>query len=169
MAIIVFWLALSAFGFWWFQYRNLATFSDLAVNFDGQQLLDIKLASLEKSALVIHFVDQACPCSRFSIPHIETLMSEFNVNIEHYVWPDLPEHLMRVAESMNVPATPAVAIWAANGELAYFGPYSSGAVCGTGRDFVSTALQKVLKNENPQWINHDVFGCYCTFPATRSL
>lgn len=46
--------------------------------------------------------------------------------------------------SEHLPASPAVAIWDRQGHLAYFGPYSEGAVCNASNSFVEPILKALL-------------------------
>ena len=66
-----------------------------------------------------------------------------------------------IALSQFVPATPAVMVFDQRGQLAYFGPYSGGVVCGSGEDFVANTVSALAKGVNPGWINQESVGCLC--------
>jgi hypothetical protein len=114
-------------------------------------------------ALVVHFVDPDCPCSRFSTPHIQELELAFSKNIEFVDFLSSVEtdERMQQFKAAVIPAGPAVAVFSQSGDLAYFGPYSSGAVCGEGDDLVAATLTSLDNNINPQWINQENVGCFC--------
>ena len=79
---------------------------------------------------------------------------------QHLVEPQLVNQL-----GIAVPASPAVAIWDEHGKLAYFGPYSSGLVCGQGDDFVSRVMVRLTQKQNPEWINMLGVGCFCPWQS----
>ena len=60
-----------------------------------------------------------------------------------------------------VVATPAVAVIEADGSVAYFGPYSAGAVCGEGEDLLKTVVKQLQENQNFAWFNLLSYGCFC--------
>ena len=159
---VLVWLGACAWSFWWFSLRYVTNFDDYYVNFDGTSFSDIRMLPSDIPARLMHFIDEACPCSHFAKAHIDQLQSEFKQLSQHYFWPDFPPELKNAFPvGPVVPASPAVAVWDAEGQLAYFGPYSSGAICGSGTDFVSITISKLTKQLNPHWVNHDVVGCYC--------
>lgn len=169
--VLATWLFAMVCAFWWFQFRNVGVYSEHWASFSGEALLDSALTGTRDRPLVLHFVDPDCPCSRFSYPHIEGLETRFAGDA--YFVNSRPESVSEGGSNseakvsypdLNVPAGPAVAIWARNGRLAYFGPYSGGAVCGEGADFVAATLEELAEGRNPQWINHEVVGCFCPWP-----
>ncbi|GAA5316617.1 MAG: DUF6436 domain-containing protein [Candidatus Pelagadaptatus aseana] len=166
--IVIVWVIATVFAFWWFQFRYLGSYENHWVSYQGEHLvLDTKLNDLERP-LVVHFVDPECPCSRFARPHIADLESQFS-SLIHFS--DGMEHLSfvsdEVARTFEVPVSPSVAIWSASGDLAYLGPYSSGAVCGEGTDFVASVLASLADGHNPQWLNHEAVGCFCPWQINK--
>lgn len=164
VVLLALWLVAIAGAFWWFQFRNISAYSEYWASFDGQHLLDQIVAVPEGKPLVLHFVDPQCPCSRFSVPHIAELETRYQNQVK-FVDVHTAKHYKAAATDAlplrSVPAGPAVAIWDRNGRLAYFGPYSGGAVCGQGTDFVAATLAALAIGKNPQWINHEAVGCFC--------
>ena len=161
--VFVSWLILVVVSFWWLQLRHIGNFEDYLASFNGAQLQHVSvLPGKDQNALVVHFVDPDCPCSRFSNGHIKDLQNRFESLVDFKHWPDIK----RWPASVDIPVTPAVAIWTKNGELAYFGPYSGGAVCGQGEDFVAKTLAWVLAGHNPKWVNQDTVGCFCSWTNT---
>jgi hypothetical protein len=162
LAIIAIWLIVSGIAFWWFQVKHISTFDTHFFEFNGELLQRSQILSTASQPTVVHFVDPSCPCSDRARTHIQELEQEFAESARFYRWPDVPDVLTDVITRAKVPpATPSVAIWANDGKLAYFGPYSSGVYCGDGTDFVFTTLELLQKGNNPEWINHDALGCYC--------
>ncbi|MFA7552774.1 MAG: DUF6436 domain-containing protein [Spongiibacteraceae bacterium] len=156
--LVLTWLFACAAAFWWFEFRYIDQFDNNLTSFNGQPLKALKLEpSANQLALVVHFVDPDCPCSRFSAPHIADLERTFNGLVEFRQWSKTDER----PYSLSIPASPAVAIWTNTGALAYFGPYSSGAICGKGDDLVTSTLNKLHQGYNPEWINNDTVGCFC--------
>ncbi|WP_317932967.1 DUF6436 domain-containing protein [Halioxenophilus sp. WMMB6] len=157
--LLTVWLSSCAFAFWWFQFQYLGRFDSRLAAFNGEALSQIHLqpSTTTKTALVMHFVDPSCPCSRFSKPHIRDLEARFQGSVEFINSDSQALDLL----ALEVPATPAVAIWSSSGELAYFGPYSGGAVCGSGEDFVVSVLNLLQQGSNPSWVNLDAVGCFC--------
>ncbi len=155
MGLTVAWLATVALGFWWFSARFIVPFSETLVNFDSAGL-QVAAPRVEQLT-VVAMIDQDCACSGFAEGH----------------WQDLQQRHASVvferAEAGNrwsflldmVPTSPAVAVWDAAGQLRYFGPFSGGAFCGSGDDYVAMALEAIATEEYFQWINQDAVGCFC--------
>lgn len=155
------WLLAMAFSFWWFEYRHWQLFSDAKYTFDGQ-ILEELLQAVNRDGdsgdkvTVVHFTDTECPCSSYSRSHIKKLQGALSESRQITV-----KSTDLFMKNVAIPATPSVAVWDSSGKLAYFGPYSGGAVCGQGTDFVSRVLNELQQQRNPQWINMLGVGCYC--------
>jgi hypothetical protein len=157
--IISVWLIACASGFWWFEYQYWGAYDKQLIQFESQPIRNL-YPILKKVApnkpFIVHFKDDECPCERYRKVHIATIKP-------------MLEKAQQVTLNRNdsvllgvmIPAFPAVAIWNQQGELAYFGPYSSGMTCGEGFDFIKMVLDKLAKNDNPQWVNNQGFGCFC--------
>ena len=158
---VALWLLCMVFAFWWFEYRHWQTFNTQNIVFNGaelsllQQRLHTENTPVE-GLKVVHFTDETCQCSRYSRSHIEELQPVFK-NVTQITLSPNHQHM----QNIQIPASPSVAIWDEQGELAYFGPYSSGAICGQGNDFVRPVIQQLKKQNNPRWINMIGIGCYC--------
>ncbi|MEX3968334.1 DUF6436 domain-containing protein [Paraburkholderia sp. EG286B] len=61
----------------------------------------------------------------------------------------------------HIGASPAIAIWAADGKLAYVGPYSNGLVCSSANSFVEPILDKLVAGEHVEPSPIVAVGCYC--------
>lgn len=66
--------------------------------------------------------------------------------------------------SERLPASPAVAIWDQQGQLAYFGPYSEGATCTSNNSFIEPILkpQRRPPGQRQQYL---AVGCFCDWRA----
>ena len=151
--VIPVWLALVASGFWWFEYRHWHNFHSMAITFEGKDIHSLYQQKGTKGEItVMHFVDQVCPCNVYSSAHIQRLQPHLAHATQITITP---------STTNAIPATPSVAVWDKDGTLAYYGPYSSGAICGEGKDFVSRVLIELEEKRNPKWINTVGIGCYC--------
>ncbi|MGE7993808.1 DUF6436 domain-containing protein [Pseudomonas sp. NPDC089554] len=169
---------LCAAALWWaydsFQGRYLRPFDNQATLFDGGQLrLPAELAG-PGPIRVVHFWDPACPCNVGNQQHLGEL-------IEHFVPEDVSFHVLQKPGSQGqlpanlsalkplaslpgsdqLPASPAVAIWDRQGQLAYFGPYSEGALCNSSNSFIEPILKALLQGRQVTASNTLAVGCYC--------
>lgn len=190
-ALIALWLAGSALGFWWFTMKDLRSFAPQAQlgaqAFDGAALaadLETLLAArgLEDGpATVLHFWDRDCACSRFNQDHLRQLSQRYRAAGVRFLvmarrggatpaQPSLSAAFgdavapfgAAAADAPAIPASPAAAVFDADGRLAYLGPYSEGAACLAGNgDFVEQVLDKLLAGQRPRQINTAAFGCFC--------
>ena len=157
-AIFVVWFIAIAVAFWWFQLRYINDFGSYFAEFNGESIEASFPFPVSGDAVVVHILDDGCPCTRFAHDHIRELEHRFSSHVVFMNWRELPESFR---SSVNLPASPAVAIWDGTGALAYFGPYSSGSFCGQGDDFVFATLDNLTNDVNPKWINQDAVGCFC--------
>lgn len=163
------WLVGVLYGFWSAELQYLGKFSDRLVEFNGRENLALTLAPTQGSALVVHFIDSSCPCTDYTQKHISDLQKKYAPTTEFVAWnsSQLSEEQRSVLSKFKVPASPAVAIWNKAGKLTYFGPYSSGAFCGQGTDFVSISINNIQNGNAQIWVNNDVAGCFCDWPFNQ--
>ena len=191
LALVTLWLLMTVYAFWWFQFRLLQPFTTAGqqstVLFDSDPLRD-QLSAISRQTsgsadniTVVHFWDPDCPCNRFNEAHVKQLMQEYGRQGVRFVVvagsqiktakriftdPAVIEYIEELPSLSRPPSSPAVAIMDKKGELAYFGPYSVGAVCSVGNGaFVEKALDKVLSGINPKHWNTLAVGCFCSWPA----
>ena len=153
------WLLCAAFAFWWFEYRYWGAYPDQLIQFDSKavtKLYSILNKGHANQRMVVHFIDESCPCDAYRVAHVSKLAPILAHSVEISLTPQDVNQL-----DIPIPATPAVAIWDEAGELAYFGPYSSGMTCGTGLDFIALVYTKLTAGNNPNWINSQGYGCFC--------
>ena len=149
----------------WARGRYFALPENYFAHFSSKENHDIlkgsELGNRATRITVVHFIDEACPCSRFSESHVVRLEDRFDDTAAFFRWPKVPAELKDTEIDISVPASPAVAIWDSEGKLAYLGPYSSGIFCGEGEDFVSATLTSLLEGNVPYLNEHDALGCFC--------
>ena len=174
LATLGLWITVIIGGFWWYEIRLIQPFLNNVALFDGQQL-KATYATTNKSITLMHFVDPDCPCNKFNQPHLKALQDHYRKqNIRFVAWQrgvqafqaDGFDELNHSAQLPHIPATPAVAIWSSEGELSYFGPYSSGLNCALGEGFAETILDQLGQGLNPKVINTTGVGCFC---PTKSI
>lgn len=178
--IAVLGLAAMIAAFCWFEARYLRPFDERTELFSGHQLqLPAQLAGPGAIRLV-HFWDPACPCNVGNQQHLGELLerySERGVQFYSVRKPgsqgQLPQALRALQPidgltgSQQLPASPAVAIWDQHGELAYFGPYSSGLTCTAGNSLVEPLLDALLDGRKVLADNNLASGCFCDWSAHR--
>jgi hypothetical protein len=163
-----------AMAYRWFETRYVRTFDERAAVFSGAELqLPAKLSGPGAIRLV-HFWDPACPCNVGNQQHLAEL-------IEHYAPQGVQFHVVQkpgsqgrlpaelaalqpldeLPGSANLPASPAVAIWDRQGQLAYFGPYSEGLVCNSSNSFIEPILEALAAGRKVDASNTLAVGCFC--------
>lgn len=188
--LLLLWLCATVFAFWWFEYRYLRPFDTEpqigAVVFDGAGI-DSKLSSLvpmqprEGGPTVVHYWDPACPCNRFNEDHVKDLIREYGARGVRFVvvtggttlsakrvFSDsaVVGYVDSATQKVLPPSSPAVAVLDQNGEVAYFGPYSVGALCNTNNGgFVERTLNQLLVGEKPKQLSTLGVGCFCGWPT----
>ena len=63
----------------------------------------------------------------------------------------------------SLPASPALAIWDRDGNLAYAGPYSEGLVCNSSNSFVEPVLDALTQGRQVSLASGLAVGCYCAW------
>ena len=158
----------------WFQGRYLRAFSEHTAVFSGDALrLPAELAGTGPIRLV-HFWDPACPCNVGNQQHLAELTEHFAAQgVEFYVVQKPGTHgqlpatlgalkpLADLPGAEHLPASPAVAIWGRNGQLAYFGPYSEGATCNSSNSFIEPILLALTQGRSVNATHTLAVGCYC--------
>ncbi len=164
-ALICFWVVASAAAYFWVKSHYLSLPENHFAHFSTSQAHDIAtgspLLTSRVRAIVVHFVDSSCPCSRFSETHIQSLEARFDESTHFFRWPDVPNDILDTEIIQAVPVSPAIAIWSSEGKLAYLGPYSSGVFCGEGDDFASLTITQLLAGNKIELMKHDALGCFC--------
>lgn len=142
---------------------------DRLVAFDPKQ----KLAGISQTTLVnriitefalpdhmpntlINFVSETCSCNQISEPHrsdVNKKASKDNMSVINVI---LPNNFSGI-----IPSTPAILALNKKSELIYFGPYSEGVSCGSGKGMIDLVMYNYKKGYNAQLIVENSKGCYC--------
>jgi hypothetical protein len=171
---IVFWAVALAGAYWWYQLQYIRPFSQLVTVFSGDSLrLPADLAG-PGPIRIVHFWDPACPCNVGNQQHLAELVAHYApLGVRFYAVQkpasqgQLPaslaglETLRELPGSAALPASPAVAIWDKQGQLAYFGPYSEGANCTSSNSFIEPILQALSADRQVSANNTLAVGCFC--------
>jgi len=158
----------------WFEARWLRPFTEQSKVFSGDNL-QLPPALLGKKAIrLVHFWDPACPCNALNQQHLADLIEQFApLGVEFYLLQKpgslgrLPAPLsaLKTLDSLKgsetLPASPALAIWEASEQLAYFGPYSEGALCNADNSFVEPILNALLAGRSVKASHNLAVGCFC--------
>ncbi|AYF89069.1 MULTISPECIES: DUF6436 domain-containing protein [unclassified Pseudomonas] len=160
----------------WYESRYVRPFNTQATVFSGEQLrLPAELAGPGPIRLV-HFWDPACPCNAGNQQHLAELIQRFapqGVTFHAVQKPGSKGHLPPGLEALQplammpgseqLPAVPAVGIWDRDGRLAYFGPYSEGAVCNSANSFIEPILEALIDNRPVSASSTLAAGCFCAW------
>lgn len=165
----------------WFETRYLRTFDERAAVFSGAELQLPAALSGPSEIRLVHFWDPACPCNVGNQQHLAELIAhyapqgvQFHVVRKPGSQGRLPAELaaLQVIDelpgSANLPASPAVAIWDKQGQLAYFGPYSEGLVCNSSNSFIEPILEALAAGRKVNASNTLAVGCFCQWAETDS-
>jgi hypothetical protein len=177
--IALLWLGAMLAAFWWFEARYVRAFDQQTALFAGAELrLPAELAGTGPIRLV-HFWDPACPCNIGNQQHLAELIEHFGplgVTFHAVQKPgskgQLPatlsamQTLAPLPGSAGIPASPAVAIWDKQGQLAYFGPYSEGVTCSSSNSFIEPILEALNAGRPVNASNTMAVGCFCEWPET---
>ncbi|EAT12757.1 hypothetical protein HF888_13240 [Bermanella marisrubri] len=154
--LILLWIAACVLVVWWFEYRHWSTWQQQLALFSDEQIESLKPVVTEPSKItVMHLRSESCPCTVYQDAHIAQLQSTLKETHQLTLSGDQLNDLGLLV------ATPSVVIWDDQGKLVYFGPYSSGAVCGQGIGFVERTLQEIERGYPPDWLNTKGIGCFC--------
>lgn len=176
--IALLWIAAMLAAFWWFEARYVRPFDQQTALFAGAELrLPAELAGPGPIRLV-HFWDPACPCNVGNQQHLGELIEHFGplgVSFHAVQKPgskgQLPatlsamQALAPLPGSAGIPASPAVAIWDKQGQLAYFGPYSEGLTCNSSNSFIEPILETLAAGRPVNASNTMAVGCFCQWPT----
>lgn len=162
-------------AFRWFEARYLRTFEgERAELFSGDALSLPPALRGPGPVRFVHFWDPGCPCNVGNQQHLAELLSRYaGKEVRFYVVQKpgtqgrLPAQLSAL-EPMpalpgadQLPASPAVGIWDPQGELAYLGPYSEGAVCSSDNSFVEPIIEAVLAGRSVRASHSLAVACFC--------
>lgn len=150
--------------------------------------LSAKLLAENGKPLFIHFFNPDCPCSRFNIPHFNSLVKKYGDKITFAVVVinkdkdysneaikdkyDIAVQVLSeqsIADSCGVYSTPQAVLLDASHKLYYRGNYNRSRYCtDTKSNFAQMAIDSLLSNDpNPTFSQYALkaYGCqlpYCT-------
>jgi hypothetical protein len=178
--LLIGWLGATAWAFWWFDGQYRRAFSDSVTPFAGftdradlsPELLTALNQGHAPGVTLVHFRDDTCPCARFNALHVADITERYRPQGLRVITVDAADSeglAGRLAAWLPVPASPAALVVGADGGLAYFGPYSTGAGCLTGSGtFVERAIERALRGPTEPQLNVLSVGCYCAWPGART-
>lgn len=171
--LTVLWIMTMVWAFWWYQGRYMRPFDASPTLFSGEHLRLPGGLSGPGPVRLVHFWDPGCPCNVGNQQHLAELMNRYAGQVQFYALQragsrgQLPAPLgaltplSGLAGADQLPASPAVAVWDTLGRLAYFGPYSEGAVCTSANSFVEPVLDALLAGRPVLAPETLASGCFC--------
>lgn len=189
VCIFIFWIGATIAGLWWFQSDKLKSFigpqDDIAF-YQPQSIhrflvpyLDEIGPGLEDQQTLLHFWRPDCLCNRVSQRHFTTLINEYSgeqLRIVIIAHPNSEEEsitkllelngdrftvIRAKPELLSLPSSPSLAIYDADNELSYFGPYGFGAFCNVREDGFLGSIIDDPKSKGFTNVIGD--GCFCSW------
>ncbi|MFL1482702.1 DUF6436 domain-containing protein [Marinobacter sp. LN3S78] len=183
IALMIGWLLVTALGYWLYQDKVTRPYTTIDSPIGHGELkrhlesawttLPGQGEAFSSGPTLIHFSTPQCHCDQQSRQHVSDLYDIFDGTALTLVQAtqsyDATSTAMPRAQTIAlpefwaiVPAVPSAALFDASGTLLYFGPYSSGPICGAGINFVEDLLTRLDKGQPPSpWINDMAVGCFC--------
>ena len=191
--LIIVWLSGSLGALWWFQSRLIKPFvpADAPPEFRDLNAVESALtplmASLDTPAgavTLIHLWNPDCGCNTVSQRHLDATLDAFSPEQLQFVilapvsasQKDLSEiqqlnpraALIQLTSTQKVPlsASPGLAMYNPEGELAYFGAYGFGALCTLSDSnlFVNMVTTLLAGESYGPFMNIAGSGCFCDWP-----
>lgn len=168
-ALLVLWAVGLAWAFWWYEAQYLRTF-ERPVFFSA----DSVVPPFEPGQVqVLHVWQADCPCSAGHQAYVNDMTERFSsqgvqfARSGQYAADALPAALKslpywpipQIWDSW--PGAPSVAIWNAEGDLAYVGPYSDGAHCSRDSSFIEPVISALLAGREVTILSQDTVACLC--------
>jgi len=110
-------------------------------------------------SMVLHVVDNTCPCQMVSNRHVNSIevfanrqaIPTFRVNYESF-----PADVQQW-----IPSTPALVITDSAGRVNYIGPYGEGANCASNTDIATPFIGMAASDNYGVSVPFEAKGCYC--------
>ncbi|MNK05589.1 Thiol-disulfide oxidoreductase ResA [compost metagenome] len=143
------------------------------------------LPNQEGKPTFIHFFNPSCPCSRFNVPHVRSLIKAYGNKIsfaivvisndKEYTTQDIQEKFdtdipiffdSDLAKKCGVYSTPQAVIINQNQQLYYRGNYNKSRYCTNKRtNYAQLAIESMLKNDaNPLFSTYALKSYGCELP-----
>lgn len=175
IVIALIWFAAAMFAVNWVGNNKFTEFDPnlqlseaiMSLSFEDEftQLLPSQLTNNTKIGQIYHVLQGDCFCERLSDSHRKSLNSWAEKNDVGYQKLDLSQY--PILQSY-VPSTPAVIVTNQQGNLVYFGPYSSGFGCFENSGLVDEKVDAYFSQGNSSekaYIQSEAEGCYCATNA----
>ncbi|MAD01259.1 thiol-disulfide isomerase [Pseudomonas abyssi] len=175
LALLV-WVAGLGWAYWWFEGRYIKSF-ERPVFFQAEQVAP---PFAPGQVQVVHVWQSNCPCSAGHEAYVEEMTRRFAeqgvrfARSGQYPTSGMPAGLSNLPywpipqAWSGWPGAPSIAIWAADGSLAYVGPYSDGAHCSADSSFVEPVVQALLAGRKVNITRQDAVACLCDLPVVES-
>jgi hypothetical protein len=134
-------------------------FASMSGDFDRQVKSTFKKTYHQLKSTAFHIQDENCICSQLSNSHVRLLDKKFHQS-GYRVQTLTPQNNKEIVSMF--PSLPALVIFDISGELAYFGPYSSGYLCGAKNSVIEPIVSSIVSNTHlGALVISDSDGCYC--------
>lgn len=135
-----------------FYQANLPEFDQQFATLMSSQVGDV-------SNTVVHFSDDNCWCQFVGEKHIASVSDlAKSSGLQNYL---IEKEDIQSKVSEFIPSFPAVALFNAQGQLTYLGPYSSGIYCSVGNGMIEPFIKNINTPLISATIPLDAEGCYC--------
>lgn len=167
--LLLLWGAGMVWAFWWYEGQYLRSFERPAY-FHGAPVAPPFDAG---SVQVVHVWQGGCPCNGGHEAYLDEMTQRFAERGVRFARSGqaepagLPTELKNLPfwpipeQWVNWPGAPAIAVWDAEGRLAYVGPYSDGAHCNQESSFVEPVMAALLQGRRVSISTQDTVSCLC--------
>lgn len=171
-ALAVIWILGLGWAWWWLDGRHARDFQRPAY-FDG---VAVAAPYASGQIQVLHVWQNGCPCNAGHEAYITDMIQRFSAQGVRFaragslpggrgdILGELP-HWPLPQQWADWPGGPSVAIWDADGKLAYVGPYSDGASCNQDSSFIEPVLRALLQGRTVNAARYDTLACLCELDA----
>ncbi len=179
------WVMLIISSFWLFFGRTVHSFGqEKQLEYQSgweqkNQRVEGILRQLEldgEENIIIHLIDPACSCSRFSLNYIQSVIRDKDFSeYKQYVFTlpgksidELPSAIALPKAQYQllkqfVPSTPSALIWyQAKKQVAFIGAHTSGEICGQGQSNLALVANNLEQQVNPSYFPFLQKGCFCS-------
>lgn len=169
LSLLAVWAAGLVWAFWWFEGRYVKVFERPAYFHAEAVAPPFEPGQVQ----VVHVWQSGCPCNGGHQVYVSEMTRRFGQEgvqfarsgqaaaenlpaalVDLPFWP-IPE------EWADWPGAPSIAIWDAQGGLAYVGPYSDGAHCSRESSFVEPVIRALLAGRPVNITVQDTVSCLC--------
>lgn len=180
--LVAFWLMATFFAFWWFQFRHQfsLSFAQEQIELPETWLAELPQGRKDRAALVVHFYNQDCLCSRFNEAHVQEIIHDFSKQGVDFLIA-VPEYsqIQRAEDVFGQPASlapevdflgsPLALVLDADLQPIYLGAYSDSLLCSTnpGRQVEDRLDQLIQQTPVAALKAEGSAGCFCPWPLAQ--